>query len=92
MYALECYHGIMIRTQIQLDRDQYERLKVLAARRSKSFAQLVREGVDYVLASEQEESAWDRFLNAAGSCRTEDGATDVSSSHDTYLSDAFAHD
>ena len=92
MHALEWYHVIMIRTQIQLDRVQYERLKMLAARRSKSFAQLVREGVDHVLASEQNASAWDRFLNAAGSCRTKDGATDVSSSHDAYLSDAFAHD
>ena len=79
MYAVKCYHAVMIRTQVQLDRDQYERLKVLAARRSKSFAQLVREGVDHVLASEQRGSAWDRFLNAAGSCRTADGATDVAS-------------
>ena len=82
----------MIRTQIQLDQVQYERLKALAARRSKSFAQLVREGVDHVLASEQRETGWDRFLGAAGSCRTKDGATDVSSRHDTYLSDSFAHD
>ena len=82
----------MIRTQIQLDQGQYERLKALAARRSKSFAQLVREGVDHVLASEQRGSAWDRFLNAAGSCRTEDGATDISSNHDAYLADAIEHD
>lgn len=80
----------MIRTQIQLSPDQYERLKTLAARRSKSFAQLVREGVDHVLAAERRETAWDRFLNAAGSCRTEDGASDVSERHDAYLSDALA--
>ena len=80
----------MIRTQIQLSPDQYERLKTLAARRSKSFAQLVREGVDHVLAAERRETAWDRFLNAAGSCRTEDGASDVSVRHDAYLSDALA--
>ena len=82
----------MIRTQIQLDQVQYERLKALAARRSKSFAQLVREGVDHVLASEQRETGWDRLLGAAGSCRTKDGATDVSSRHDAYLSDSFSHD
>ena len=80
----------MIRTQIQLSPDQYERLKALAARQSKSFAQLVREGVDHLLAAERRETAWDRFLNAAGSCRTEDGAPDVSERHDAYLSDAFA--
>ena len=79
----------MIRTQIQLEPDQYERPKTLAAHRSKSFAQLVREGVDHVLAIEERESAWDRFLNAVGSCRAEDDAADVTARHDAYLSDAF---
>lgn len=80
----------MIRTQIQLEAEQYERLKALAARQSKSFAQLVREGVDHVLAAEQRESAWDRFLAAAGSCRAEDDPGDVSTRHDEYLADIYA--
>ena len=66
--------------------------KELAARQSKSFAQLVREGVDCLLAAERRETAWDRFLAAAGSCRAGDDAADVSARHDAYLSDAFAHD
>ena len=82
----------MVRTQIQLSLDQYERLKALAARRSTSFAQLVREGVDHVIAAERRESAWDRFLSAAGSCRTQDGTPDVSERHDAYLSEAFDHE
>lgn len=82
----------MIRTQIQLEPDQYERLKALAARQSKSFAQLVREGVDHVLAVEERESAWDRFLTAVGSCRTEDAAADVAARHDEYLADAFSRE
>ena len=80
----------MIRTQIQLEPDQYERLKALAARQSKSFAQLVREGMDQLLAAEHRESAWDRFLAAAGACSVADSVTDVSTRHDAYLSDAFA--
>ena len=80
----------MIRTQIQLEPEQYERLKALAARQSKSFAQLVREGVDHILAAEQRESAWDRFLAAAGSGRAEDDPGDVSTQHDEYLSDIYA--
>ena len=92
MDAIKCYRDIMIRTQIQFDPDQYERLKALAARRSTSFAQLVREGVEQLLAAEQRESAWDRFLAAAGSCRAADDAPDVSVRHDAYLVDAFAHD
>lgn len=80
----------MIRTQIQLEPEQYERLKALAARQSKSFAQLVREGVDHILAAEQRDFAWDRFLAAAGSCRAEDDPGDVSTRHDEYLSDIYA--
>ena len=80
----------MIRTRIQFETGQYELLKALAARRSKSIAQLVREGVDQVLAAEQREEAWNRFLAAAGSCRTTGDAIDVSARHDTYLADAFA--
>ena len=82
----------MIRTQIQLDPDQYERLKELAARQSKSFSQLVREGVAQLLAAERSEAAWDRFLAAAGSCRAADDMSDVSARHDAYLPDAFSHE
>ena len=82
----------MIRTQIQLDPRQYERLKALAARQSKSFSQLVREGVDHVLAAERRDTDWDRFMAAVGSCRAEDGATDVSARHDEFLADAFARE
>ena len=92
MHALKCYRDVMIRTRIQLDPDQYERLKALAARRSTSLSQLVREGVEHVLATDQGEAMWDRFLNAVGSCGAEDGATDISSRHDAYLSDAFLRD
>ena len=90
MNAVKCYREFMIRTRIQLNPDQHERLKALAARQSKSFSQLVREGVDCLLAAERSETAWDRFLAAAGSCRATDDAADVSSRHDAYLSDAFA--
>ena len=92
MHTVKCYRVVMIRTQVRLDPDQHERLKVLAARRSTSLSQLLREGVDHILATKHREATWDRFLNAAGSCRTEDGATDISSNHDAYLAEAFEHD
>lgn len=80
----------MIRTQIQLEPAQYERLKALAERRATSVAQLVREGVDQILDGERASTDWDRFLAAAGSCHSNDGVTDVSARHDAYLSDALA--
>ena len=52
MCAWYCYHAIMIRTQLQLDPEQCERLEALAARQSNSsFAQLVREGVEHLLTA-----------------------------------------
>ena len=82
----------MIRMQIELEPDQYERLMALASRQSRSLSQLVREGVEHVLAAERREAAWERFLTAAGSCRAEDDPGDVSTRHDEYLSDVFAFD
>ena len=41
---------------------------------------------------QQREADWDRLLAAIGSCRTQDGATDISSRHDEHLSEIFAHD
>lgn len=79
----------MIRTQIQFEQLQYERLKALAARRDTSIAQIVREGVEHVLASEHSDTEWERFLGAAGCCRSADGATNVSARHDEYLADVF---
>lgn len=82
----------MIRMQIEFEPDQYERPMALASRQSKSLSQLVREGIEHVLAAEHRESAWDRFLAAAGSGRAEDDLGDVSTRHDAYLSDVFACD
>ena len=83
----------MIRTRIQLERDQYERLKELAARRSKSFSQVVREGVDRLLAAERIETAWDRFSSVVGSFRAEDDdAADVAERHDAYLVDVHSRE
>ena len=79
----------MIRTQIELEPLQYERLKALAARRSTSVAQLVREGVDHVLTVEHSDAAWERLLSVSGTGREEGGVTDVSAQHDRYLADLF---
>jgi len=79
----------MIRTQIQLEPAQYERLKALAARRSTSVAHLVREGVDHVLTVDHSDAAWERLLSTSGIGRAGDGVTDVSAQHDRYLADVF---
>lgn len=82
----------MVRTQIQLEEVQYKRLKVLAARRSKSISQIIRESVEHVLAAAPREDAWRRMLEAAGTCHTESEPQDVSTRHDIFLALAHAAD
>ena len=79
----------MIRTQVQLDEDQYERLKALATSRSQSLAQLVRESVERLLAESGRRESWGRLLEAAGSCRDPEGTRDVSTRHDEYLTESY---
>lgn len=47
----------MVKTQIRLDETQHRQLKNLAARRSTSVSQLIREGIDRVLATAAVEAA-----------------------------------
>ena len=79
----------MIRTQVQLEDDQYERLKALAAKRSESLSHLVRESVERFLADSERREAWDRLLKAAGSCHDPEGRKDASTRRDEYLSEAY---
>ena len=79
----------MIRVHVQLDEDQYERLKALAEQQSQSISHLVREGIDRLLAALNRDEAWARLLRSAGSCTDPEGTTDVSSRHDAYLADAY---
>ena len=81
----------MIRTQVKLQAAQYKALKELAARRSVSVSQLVRDGVSHALAQEyDDESDWDRLFEAVGSCRSEGGESDVSERHDDYLAEPYS--
>jgi predicted DNA-binding ribbon-helix-helix protein len=80
----------MIRTQIQLKEEQARRLKKIAAQRKVSMAELIRQGVDGILAEEAEanrEERKERALAAAG--RFASGLRDVSAEHDRHLAEAF---
>ena len=48
--GLRCKYYIMIRTQIQLPDELYDRTKRLAASKEVSLAELVRRGLEYVLS------------------------------------------
>jgi len=77
----------VVRTQILLSPDQLRALKIRAARQGRSMADLVREGVDLLLASDEREQLKRRSLEAAGRFRS--GITDMGTAHDVHLDDAF---
>jgi hypothetical protein len=80
----------MIRTQIQMTEEQSQRLKKIAARRGVSMAELVRQGVDVILAAEtaaDRSELKERALQAAGKFRS--GRSDVSTRHDRHLAETY---
>ncbi len=81
----------MVRTQIQLTEEQAAKLKAIAGRRGVSMAELVRQGVEMLLAQGSERSPLElrqRAKLAAG--RHHSGLHDVATSHDKYLGKDFS--
>jgi len=82
--------GRLVRTQIQLDERQAERLKAFAASRGLSMAEWIRRAVDSALLTgcvpDKEEQ---RHRAIAASGRFNSGVTDISAEHDKYLAEAF---
>ena len=80
----------MVRTQIQLTEEQYQRLKKVASRKGVSVAEIIRRSVDNTLESEllpdvDELRARARAVFGA----YQDSRSDVSENHDRYLSEAY---
>ena len=80
----------MIRTQIQIDEGDLRSLKALAAERSTSVSQLVREGVEQVLGDAGRERRWQHLWKVVGAFNDCEEVTDVAQRHDDYLAEAYA--
>ncbi len=81
----------MIRTQIQLSDEQARRAKAMARREGVSMAEIVRRGLDRLIA-EEEPSRADRWAEAealVGAFLDAAGARDVATRHDAYLDEAY---
>ena len=79
----------MIRTQIQLTKEQARALRQRASDEGRSMANLVRDGIDRLLGDQGEQNKEDvkrRSIDALGRFRS--GMTDLGSAHDRYLSGA----
>lgn len=74
----------MVRTAVQLTDEQFEALKTLSARQRRPLAELLRQGVDSVLAQGTvSPDAKRRALAASGRFRS--GLGDLARRHDHYL-------
>ena len=84
---------MMIRTQVQLTREQIGALKRVSAETGRSIAEVTRQSVDRYLnqrSGPNREEQVKRAIRAAGMFR--DTVTDVSVNHDHYLAEAFHAD
>jgi len=80
----------MIRTQIQLTKEQVKAIKRVAAAQGESLAAVVRRAIDMMLKAapaEDREDQRKRALEIVGKFRS--GRSDVSTSHDSHLAEAF---
>ncbi len=81
----------MVRTQIQLTKEQSRYLKHLAVNRGVSVAELIRQSIDMMIKTStvvDERERVKRAINAAG--RYKSGKHDVSVNHDKHLLETFA--
>lgn len=80
----------MVRTQIQLTKEQANALKKLALSRHLSIAELIRQAVDSFIKSTTAvdiEERRKRAIDLVGRFRS--GKRDISREHDKYLAEAY---
>lgn len=77
----------MIRTQIQLDEEDFERLKREARRRSCSVSAFVRDSVKASLVQSERGARADSVMELSGKYNS--GAGDLAENHDAYLEDGW---
>jgi Arc/MetJ-type ribon-helix-helix transcriptional regulator len=81
---------MMIRTQIQLTKQQVQSLKSLANARGVSMAELIREGVDSLLKAQQGIDLAERRRRAiAAAGKFQSDVSDLGVNHDRYLAEAY---
>jgi hypothetical protein len=80
----------MLRTQIQLEERQIRTLRQLSAATGRSISDLIRQGVDHLLAGQAAPSLEERRKRAiAVAGKFASGGSDVSIHHDRYLAEAL---
>lgn len=79
----------MIRTQIQLTKEQTKLLKQIAAQENKSVAELIRQSVDQMLQKQGQPNQKQLRQKAIQSAGKLSGPSDLSENHDKYLAEIY---
>lgn len=87
MLATRWLHVGMIRTQIQFEEADYERLKREAGRQACSISAFVRESVKQKLSESEAKAGQGSVMELAGKYRS--GQDDLAENHDAYLNDGW---
>jgi len=87
MYTLQCMHDDMIRTQIQLEPAELERIKREAAREACSVSHFIRESVLERLSRAERSAKAAEVRELSGKYRS--GKGDLSTHHDDYLDEGW---
>jgi predicted DNA-binding ribbon-helix-helix protein len=81
---------MMIRTQIQFTKEQWDALKKIAASRHVSISEVVRQSVDALIRSPENQGI-DEYqrLSVEIVGKYQSGFSDISAEHDKYLSEIY---
>jgi len=77
----------MIRTQIQFEKETYQKLKERSKETGESISALVRKSLDRNLDDQELDSRWQRALGSMG--KFESGLKDLAEKHDSHLADRW---
>ena len=86
---MACLHhnSSMIRTQIQLESQTYEKLKAKSKGSGKSISEIVRRSLDQTIESQESDLKWARALNSLGKFAS--GLDNLAEKHDEHLGDRW---
>jgi Arc/MetJ-type ribon-helix-helix transcriptional regulator len=79
----------MIRTQVQLTEEQSRQLKLVAAERGVSMAEVIRQAIDRELGQDERDARWERAIEAVRRSRFRSGKSNIAERHDEYLAEDF---
>jgi predicted DNA-binding protein len=85
--ALWQYDANMVRTQIQLKSQTYEKLKARSKGSGESISEIVRRSLDQTIESQECDQKWARALSSLGKFTS--GLNNLAEKHDEHLGDRW---